>query len=67
MQDNFDGFNRVERNEFFGQMGPLDVTPYPYGSWDDEGGYLMHWKLHGTELIGLSDSIGGGRYWVRVK
>ena len=67
------GFRQVERDEFFRTVGQMNVTPYPQGRYNNEIGYLSHWKLPTGEIVGMSDDYNGGkhpvsevgRYWVR--
>lgn len=64
-----EGFRRVEREEFYKAVGPLNIHPYPQGRWSDSIGYLCHWKTPAGEVLALSD--GGdsckihSRYWLR--
>ena len=53
--------------EFFATIGQMNVHPSPVGRYDQETGYLTHWKTPSGQIV--AQSIGGtecceARYFV---
>lgn len=63
--DKLEGFEVVPHDEFYRVVGPMNVHPSPQGPWSDDYGYDTYWKTPSGDVVGVSDSFAGGRYWLK--
>ena len=61
-----EGYRLVTKDAFYESIGQMNVHPYPQARWSDVFGYVAHWKTPAGDVVGLSDSYEGGRYWVKA-